>query len=96
MPWEVTSYLTQGQPWANASNTPFRKYKTTDFEGGVRTPMIAYWPGVIEPGGITDHVGHLIDFLPTMLDIAGSTVPDDSARPLAGEGVRPAKFVRLA
>ena len=30
MPWEVTSYLTQGRPWANASNTPYRQYKTTD------------------------------------------------------------------
>ena len=71
MPWEVTSYLTQGKPWANASNTPFREFKTTDFEGGTRTPLIAYWPGKIKPGTVTDRVGHLIDVVPTMLDLAG-------------------------
>ena len=85
MPWEVTSYLKQGRNWANASNTPYRKYKTTDYEGGVRTPMIAYWPGVIQANSITDHVGHLIDFTPTMLDLAGvdevAKLPGDSLVP---------------
>jgi len=85
-PWEVTSYLTQGKNWANASNTPYRKYKTTDYEGGTRTPMIAHWPGVIEAGRLTDHVGHLIDFLPTMLDLAGATPPAE----LPGHSLAPA------
>lgn len=85
MPWEVTSYLTQGRNWANASNTPFRKYKTTDYEGGVRTPMIAYWPGRIEAGAVTDHVGHLVDFVPTMLDLAGAVEPPE----LAGQSLVP-------
>ncbi|MFK7790543.1 MAG: arylsulfatase [Phycisphaeraceae bacterium] len=75
LPWEVTSYLTQGKPWANASNTPFRKYKTSDYEGGTRTPMIAYWPGKTPKGQWTDHAGHLIDFMPTMLDLAGVELP---------------------
>jgi len=75
MPWEVTSYLTQGRVWANASNTPYRLYKTTNFEGGVRTPMIASWPGQIAPGTKTDVVGHLVDFLPTMLAMAGADAP---------------------
>ncbi|MBA2114520.1 arylsulfatase [Bremerella alba] len=74
MPWEVTSYLTQGRNWANASNTPYRKYKTTDYEGGTKTPMIAWWPGEIEPGTFTDQPGHLVDFMPTMLDLAGAKV----------------------
>ena len=76
MPWEVTSYLTQGKPWANASNTPFRKYKTTPYEGGTRTPMIATWPGKTPAGQWTDHVGHIIDFKPTLLDLAGTDIPD--------------------
>ena len=79
MPWEVTSYLTQGQPWANASNTPYRQYKTTDYEGGTRTPMIAHWPNHIMPNSITDHPGHLIDFMPTMLELAGAKI--DGALP---------------
>jgi len=76
-PWEVTSYMTQGRTWANASNTPYRKYKTTNFEGGTRTPLIASWPGVTQPGTITDHVGHLIDFVPTMLELTDAEVPVD-------------------
>ncbi|MEW4454686.1 arylsulfatase [Bremerella sp. JC817] len=77
MPWEVTSYLTQGRNWANASNTPYRKYKTTDYEGGTRTPMIAWAPGRISPGSFTDQAGHLVDFLPTMLDLAGADIEHD-------------------
>ena len=76
MPWEVTSYLTQGRVWANASNTPFRKYKTTDYEGGTHTPMIAYWPGKTAGNGWTNHVGHLIDFTPTLLELAGVEIPE--------------------
>ncbi|MFT5523302.1 MAG: arylsulfatase A-like enzyme [Pirellulaceae bacterium] len=87
MPWEVTSYLTQGRPWANASNTPYRKYKTTDYEGGTRTPMIAYWPAVIKPGSFTDHVGHLVDFAPTMLDVAESKTLKKAATELAGHSL---------
>ena len=85
MPWEVTSYLTQGQPWANASNTPFRQYKTTDYEGGTRTPMIAHWPDHIMKNSITDHPGHLIDFMPTMLDLAGVEIDKD----LPGQSLLP-------
>ncbi len=76
MPWEVTSYLTQGRVWANASNTPFRKYKTTDYEGGTHTPMIAVWPGRTDGGEWTNHVGHLIDFTPTLLELAGEEIPE--------------------
>jgi len=77
MPWEVTSYLTQGRNWANASNTPYRKYKTTDYEGGTRTPMIAWWPGQIESGSFTDQPGHLVDFMPTMLELARAEVTNE-------------------
>ncbi|WP_302118809.1 arylsulfatase [Allorhodopirellula heiligendammensis] len=85
-PWEVTSFQTQGRNWANASNTPYRKYKTTDYEGGTRTPMIAVWPGVTEPGSITDRVGHLIDFMPTMLEFAQAPPVDG----LPGNALQPA------
>lgn len=86
MPWEVTSYLTQGKPWANASNTPYRRYKTTDFEGGTRTPMIAWGPGLVPAGTITDHVGHLVDFVPTFMDLAGAAIPSE----LPGHSLLPA------
>jgi arylsulfatase A-like enzyme len=49
-PGPVESYRTVSVGWANASNTPYRKFKSTDYEGGIRTPFIAHWPGVIKPG----------------------------------------------
>ncbi|MEM6688522.1 MAG: sulfatase-like hydrolase/transferase [Planctomycetota bacterium] len=79
MPWEVTSYLTQGRPWAAASNTPFRGYKTTLREGGVRTPMIAVWPKHIPAGTWTNQTGHIVDVVPTALDLAGIRVPETMA-----------------
>ena len=62
------------QGWANASNTPYRRFKSTDYEGGTRTPFIAHWPGVIKPG-MTDQVGHIIDISATFRDITGAIYP---------------------
>ena len=75
-PGPVESYRALGPPWANASNTPYRKYKSSDYEGGNHTPFIAHWPAVIKPGQITDQVGHIIDILPTFREIADETYPD--------------------
>ena len=55
-------------------NTPYRKFKSTDYEGGIRTPFIAHWPGVIKPG-MTDQVGHIIDVSATFRDITGAQYP---------------------
>lgn len=73
-PGPVESYRTISVGWANASNTPYRKFKSTDYEGGTRTPFIAHWPGVIEPG-MTNQVGHIIDITPTFMDITGADYP---------------------
>jgi len=75
-PGPVESYRALGPAWANASNTPYRKYKSTDYHGGNCTPFIAHWPGVITPGRITDQVGHIIDILPTLMDITGAKYPE--------------------
>ncbi len=75
-PGPLASYRTVDRPWANASNTPFRKYKSRDHEGGVCTPLIACWPARIkQAGGITRQAGHIIDILPTCLDVAGADHP---------------------
>jgi arylsulfatase A-like enzyme len=75
-PGPMAGYHTVDPPWANASNTPFRKYKATDYEGGACTPLVAYWPRVIKKGGrITDQIGHIIDIVPTCLDVAGADLP---------------------
>lgn len=51
-PGAEDTYQSYGVPWANASNTPFRLYKHWVHEGGISTPLIAYWPGRIKPGGL--------------------------------------------
>ena len=66
------SYLCLGPGFSTASNTPLRRHKFWTHEGGIATPMIAYWPKGIEAEGAFRHsVGHVIDFLPTFLDLAG-------------------------
>lgn len=81
----VESYRTISVGWANASNTPYRLYKSTDHEGGACTPFIAHWPSRIEPGQITDQVGHIIDITPTFMELAGATYPETN---LAGGETR--------
>ncbi|NQT51932.1 arylsulfatase, partial [bacterium] len=75
-PGPVESYRTVELPWANASNTPFRKFKSWNHEGGVSTPLIACWPAVIKnKGGLTPQVGHIIDLMATCCDVAGAIYP---------------------
>lgn len=61
--------------WANVSNTPFRMYKHYTHEGGIATPMIMHWPGKIKHQ-ITNQVGHVIDIMPTILDVAEVEYPE--------------------
>ena len=70
MPGPENTYQSYGVPWANVSNTPFRLYKHWVHEGGIATPLVAYWPGVIRPGGLTHEVGHVVDVMPTCLAAA--------------------------
>lgn len=92
-PGAVESYRTVGAPWANASNTPYRKFKKTDYEGGNCTPFIAHWPGVIKPGEFTDQPAHIIDVMPTFIELAGAEYPDEldgrKIKPLAGKSLVP-------
>ena len=76
-PGPVESYRTVSVGWANASNTPYRKFKSTDYEGGTRTPFIAHWPSVIKPSTMTDQVGHIIDISATFMDITGAEYPKE-------------------
>jgi len=73
-PKEFYSHV--GPSWAYAQNSPFRRYKSRMHEGGIATPMIARWPGVISPNAMTDQVGHIIDLLPTFLEMSGTPYPD--------------------
>ncbi len=65
------SYVTYDVPWANVSNTPFRKYKKYMHEGGIITPCIVQWPDKLKPHeGFIDETGHVMDLLPTALELA--------------------------
>jgi arylsulfatase A-like enzyme len=76
-PGPVNTYCTVDAPWANLSNTPFRKFKVFDHEGGISTPMIACWPNGIAPGGMCHELGHVIDFMPTLAELAGAECPTE-------------------
>jgi arylsulfatase A-like enzyme len=65
-----------GKAWANASATPYRLYKQTAHEGGTNTNFIAHWPARIKPGrDWFRDAGHIIDLMPTLLDLTGATYP---------------------
>ena len=56
--------------------TPFRGGKLTTWEGGMRVPMMARWPGHIKPGTVNDQIFSMLDWLPTLVDIAGGPKGD--------------------
>ena len=59
--------------WNSTGN--LRGYKRDMHEGGIRTPMLARWPGVIAAGKTTDHLSSFQDVLPTMAELLKQTVP---------------------
>jgi arylsulfatase len=65
--------------WAQAANTPYRDWKTmANSAGGTRNPLVIHWPkGLARKGEVRTQYAHLIDLLPTTLEIAGAKVPAD-------------------
>ncbi|MDE2403228.1 MAG: arylsulfatase [Sphingomonadales bacterium] len=63
--------------WAQAANTPFRNWKSdANSEGGTRNPLILAWPrGITGDGSVRTQYGHVIDILPTTLELAGIKAP---------------------
>lgn len=59
------------------SNAGLRGTKRDLYEGGIRTPFIANWPGTISPGSKSKHIGAFWDLLPTFAELAGIKTPDD-------------------
>jgi len=61
------------------NNAPLRSGKGFPYEGGIRVPLIVYWPGVVKPGSTSDVPACSVDFFPTLLEIAGVDLPEDRA-----------------
>jgi arylsulfatase A len=75
----------QGAQWKRVAdefdgNGPLRGYKGQYYEGGIREPMLARWPGHIRGGAVTDHVCAFWDVLPTLAELSGIAPP-------AGDGI---------
>jgi arylsulfatase A-like enzyme len=90
----MTRWSSLGPQWANVSNTPFRFFKNYSYEGGINTPLIACWPGMIEPGSFSRFPGHFIDIMATCVDITGAAYPTRfngmEIAPMQGESLLPA------
>lgn len=86
-PGGLDSYQTVGAAWANVSNAPFRLFKDFDHEGGISTPLIVNWPEGINGGGrLVNDVAHILDFMPTFAELAGTDVASDDHDVLPPEG----------
>jgi len=74
-------------------NVPYYGSKARLWEGGTKTHCIAHWPGVVQPGTITESVGWVGDLLPTFLEIADGTYPKEfrgsETAPLDGRSLLP-------
>ncbi len=89
MPGPADTFSGYGKAWAGTSSVPFRSYKQSAYEGGIRTPLIARWPELIKQSGqLTDQPGHVMDFMATFLDLAGIEYPAEfqGRHPVAMEG----------
>jgi len=88
-PGGALTYMSYDLPWANVSNAPFRLFKHWVHEGGISTPLLVQWPTRLNRGDVVHAQSHVIDILPTILEAAGTTYPDEisgrAIQPLDGE-----------
>lgn len=71
------SYHSAGSGWANVSNTPWRLYKHYNHEGGISSPGIVHWPaGLARAGEIERQPAHIIDLMPTAIEVSGAPPRD--------------------
>jgi arylsulfatase len=76
-PGSAATYLCLGPGFSSACNTPFRRHKTWVHEGGISTPLIAHWPkGIAARNELRHTPAHVIDLVPTLLELAGIQKPD--------------------
>ena len=70
------TYHSVGHNWANAQNTPLRRYKANVHEGGACVPCIMHWPrGMNFNGAVTRQRGHMVDIMATCIELGGTEYP---------------------
>ena len=75
-PTEAGSNWFSGESWAFLQNTPFRRYKHFNHEGGIATPLIAHWPqGITAKNELRRQPAHVIDIMAPCLAAAGTPAP---------------------
>lgn len=80
--------------WANAGNTPYKRWKKETFRGGTTDPFVVSWPKKIDAHGeFRTQYGHAIDMVPTVLDLLGIDPPESikgvSQDPIEGVSLKP-------
>ena len=94
MPGAEDTFMSYDLPWANASNTPFRLFKHWIHEGGIATPFIVYWPSVIKGQEIVHEPTHVVDIMPTCVNVSGADYPEHlnehEIHSMEGESLLPA------
>lgn len=70
-----------------SSNAPLKAEKGTVYEGGIREPLLAMWPGKIKPGQVSDAIVSSVDFYPTFAALAGIDLPEEQV--FDGESLLP-------
>ena len=77
-PGSAATYLCLGPGFSSACNTPFRRHKSWTYEGGIATPLVVHWPAGIAARNELRHTpSHLIDIVPTVLELAGLAKPGE-------------------
>lgn len=84
-----------GESWANLENTPYRRFKHFNHEGGISSPFIAHWPAAIAAkGALRSQPAHLVDIMATVVDVGGAKYPAEfngkAVQPMEGRSLRPA------
>ena len=83
---ETLILFTSDNGGTHFDNLPLRGVKGMFTEGGIRVPLVAYWPGTIPSNTVTDRMVHGMDFYPTLVELAGNQwQPSPKKHPLDGE-----------
>ncbi|MFW5726125.1 MAG: sulfatase-like hydrolase/transferase, partial [Bacteroidota bacterium] len=86
----IVLFSSDNGPWISYGNhagtTPFREAKGTSWDGGIRSPLVVRYPGIVPAGEVSLHAFSTIDLLPTLANVTGGPLPDN---PIDGLDVWP-------